>query len=295
MWRSVIIYNGEKIRTENEWFIVQKPEGKEVKIPLADLYCVLIDNPSIIVTMAVFVQCAKYGVHIIIADEKHLPISQVYPMNTNYHCFHVYKKQIEMLSDVRGEIWKRIIISKINNQARVLETNGCNHKVVQRMRELASEVVPHDYGNREAICAKMFFRNAYGSEFVRFEDDSINSALNYGYAIIRSCVAKSLVAHGFNCVIGIHHISETNEFNLADDFMEPLRPIVDEWVINNMEFIEEGLSKDVKKELVDLVNAEITFDNKTTKVRYAIDKMISSFVSLIETSDCNKLILPAMI
>lgn len=295
MWRSVIIYNGEKIRTENEWFIVQKADGKEVKIPFDDLYCVLIDNPVIIVTMAVFAQCAKHGVHIIIADDKHLPISQVYPLNTNYHCFHIHKKQIEMLSDVKGEIWKRITKAKILNQARVLENNGCDSKIVGRMCELANEVVPHDHGNREGICAKMFFRNAYGSEFVRFEDDSINSTLNYGYAIIRSRVAKALVVHGFNCVIGIHHISETNEFNLADDFMEPLRPLVDNWVIGNLDFIEEGLSKSVKGELVDLINAEISFDNKTTKVRYAIDKMISSFVSTVETNNCEKLILPRIL
>ena len=128
--------------------------------------------------------------------------------------------------------------------------------------------------------------------FIRYSDDAVNAILNYGYAIIRSGVAKPLVAHGFNCVIGVHHISETNEFNLADDFMEPLRPLVDGWIAKNSDCLSEGLSKYVKNELVSLVNAEILFDGKTMKVRYAIDSMVKSFVTALEISNPRRLILP---
>ena len=119
--------------------------------------------------------------------------------------------------------------------------------------------------------------------------------MNYGYAIIRSGVVKSLVAHGFNCVMGIHHISETNEFNLADDFMEPLRPLVDNWVAFNSDCYEEGLSPHVKRELVNLYNKEVLFDGKIMKTRYAMDSMIRSFVTAIETQNPERLILPEMI
>ncbi len=98
--------------------------------------------------------------------------------------------------------------------------------------------------------------------------------------------------HGFNCVIGVHHISETNEFNLADDFMEPLRPLVDGWIAKNSDCLSEGISKYVKNELVSLVNAETLFDGKTMKVRYAIDSMVKSFVTALETSKPQRLILP---
>ena len=219
----------------------------------------------------------------------------MYPLNTNYHCYRILKKQLEMSNDFKGEIWKYIVQRKIENQAICLESAWAERDVINRMRQLASEVVLHDYGNREAICAKMFFRNLYGTDFIRFSDDTINAVLNYGYAIIRSSVAKSLVAHGFNCVMGVHHISETNEFNLADDFMEPLRPMVDEWISRNPDCLTEGLSKFVKNELVSLVNSEILFDGKIMKVRYAIDAMAKSFVTSIETQNPNRLILPKFV
>ncbi len=295
MWRSVIIYNGERLSVQDDWLVVSFEDDTSKKIPLEDLYCIVIDNKDLVLTVPTLSLIAKHRIHLILTDEKHLPVAQMYPMNTNYHCYRILKKQLEMTDDFKGEIWKRITQRKIENQATCLENVWAERDVVKRMRQLASEVLPHDVGNREGICAKLFFRNIYGADFIRFWDDDINAVLNYGYAIIRSGVAKSLVAHGFNCVMGVHHISETNEFNLADDFMEPLRPLVDEWIAKNTDCISEGLSKYVKNELVSLVNTEISIDGKTMKGRYAIDSMVKSFVTSLETQNPDRLILPEII
>lgn len=295
MWRSVIIYNGEQLSVQDNWLVVSFEDNTEKKIPLEDLYCVVIDNKDITLTVSTLSMFAKYKVHLILTDEKHLPVAQMYPMNTNYHCYRIQKKQLAMSDDFKGEVWKLITQRKIENQAICLENDWTDCDVVSRMRQLASEVIAHDAGNREGICAKMFFRNLYGTNFIRFSDDDTNAILNYGYAIIRSGVAKSLVAHGFNCVIGVHHISETNEFNLADDFMEPLRPLVDEWIAKNPDSLSEGLTKFVKNELVGLVNSEVLFDGKKMKVRYAIDSMVKSFVTALETQNPNRLVLPEIL
>lgn len=292
MWRSVIIYNGERLSVKDEWLVVTFEDESTKKVPLEDIYCIVIDNPELVLTVPTLSLIAKHKIHLITTDEKHLPVSQLYPINANYHSYHILKKQLEMTDDFKGDVWKHIVHCKIDNQAMCLENAWTERDVVNRMRELAIEVVPHDRGNREGICAKMFFRNLYGADFTRFEDDEINSFMNYGYAIMRSGVAKSLVAHGFNCVLGVHHISETNEFNLADDFMEPLRPIVDAWIADNFDCLAEGLTKYVKNELVNLVNSEVSFDGKSMKVRYAIDSMIKSFVTAIETHNPDRLILP---
>ncbi|MCQ2531085.1 MAG: type II CRISPR-associated endonuclease Cas1 [Saccharofermentans sp.] len=295
MWRSVIVYNGEKISVESESLVISMENGITKKIPLEDLYCVVIDNRMLTITVPAMTAFAKYKVHVVFTDEHHLPVAMSYPINNNYRSYGILKKQLSMTRDFKGEIWKLITTAKIYNQATTLENVWCDREIVSKMKKYASEVEPDDLGCREAIAAKLFFRNMYGSSFVRFEDDAINIVLNYGYAIIRSAVAKSLVAHGFNCVMGVHHISETNEFNLADDFMEPLRPMVDHWVEANMDFIEEGLSKTVKNELVNLVNQEMLFDGKKMKVRYAIDSMIKTFVSAVENGVPEKLVLPEVI
>ena len=292
MWRSVIIYNGERLSVQDDWLVVSFEDNTTKKIPLEDLYCVVIDNKNMVLTVPTLSLFAKHKIHLILTDEKHLPVAQMYPMNTNYHCYRIQKKQLDMSDDFKGEVWKLIVQRKIENQATCLENDWADRDIINRMRQLASEVVNHDLGNREGISAKLFFRNLYGASFIRFSDDTVNAILNYGYAIIRSGVAKSLVAHGFNCVIGVHHISETNEFNLADDFIEPLRPLVDGWIAKNSDCLSEGLSKYVKNELVSLVNAEILFNGKTMKVRYAIDSMVKSFVTALETSNPQRLILP---
>ena len=295
MWRSVIIYNGERLNVKDNWLIISMEDGKTKKIPIEDLYCVVIDNRELSLSVPTLSELAKYRVHVIVSNEKHLPVAQLYPLNTNYHCFRVLKKQLAMDECFKDEIWRRIIKAKIQNQASCLCNQWVDLDVIKRMELMAKEVIPGDKGNREAISAKMYFRNLFGSGFIRMTDDSINALLDYGYAIIRSGVAKSLVAHGFNCVIGVHHISETNDFNLADDFMEPLRPIVDDWVATNSDCYEEGLSKHVKGELVNLYNKEVVIDGKSTKVRYAIDSMVKSFVTSIETSNPDRLLLPEMI
>jgi CRISPR-associated protein Cas1 len=182
-------------------------------------------------------------------------------------------------------MWQDIIKAKIENQAAVLKLQGCSTDVYEHLQKFKKEVTVGDKTNREGLSAKMFFRALYGSEFVRMRDDTINAALNYGYAIIRSAVAKTLSAYGYNCILGIHHISESNPFNLADDLMEPLRPIVDLWVDRNHQDLVKELTPVHKRSLIDIVNTTVKLNNRNMKLRYAIDRYVSSFTSAIQNQD----------
>lgn len=295
MWRSVIIYNGERLNIRDEWLVVTMEDGSEKKLPLEDLNCVVIDNHNLTLSVPAIAAFGKYKINVVFTDDKHMPCAELYPINGSYRTYGVVKRQIEMSHLFKGVIWRNIIIAKINNQALVLDNIWSETEIIEKLRSYALAVVDHDLGNREAVSAKLFFRELYGSSFIRFEDDTINAFINYGYAIIRSCVAKSLISHGFNCAIGVHHISETNAFNLADDFIEPLRPLVDQWVYCNLEFVEEGLSREAKSDLVNLVNQEVLFDGKHMKLRYAVDHMVQSFIRAIELNNPNKIILPQII
>lgn len=291
MWRSVIVYDGERLSTLEDRLIVERADQR-LEVPISDLFCVVVDNPVASITLPLIAKLAEAGVVLVTSDQKHLPVSVIMPLNQHYRSYKVIKQQFALSDDFTGLVWAKLIQWKIFNQAEVLERTGCSSSVVNRLRELSNEVLPHDPGNREGIAAKMFFRELYGSSFLRFEDNDINAAMNYGYAIIRSAVAKSLVSYGFNCAIGIHHISETNSFNLADDFMEPFRPLVDEWVNNHNDEVSEGLTKHVKTSLVNLLNCDVYFANKKTSVRYAMDQMIKSFVTAVESNNPEKLSCP---
>lgn len=294
MWRSIIVYESERISVEKGFVVITNNESKN-KIPIDDLNCIVIDNMYTAITMQAIARLSQNNITVIACDSAHFPSSQILPLNNNYHCYQVLKSQISLSKDDKNIMWDKIIEAKIVNQANVLKNNDVKDDVINRMYELSKEVKNGDSGNREGIAAKMFFRNLYGSSFIRFNDDEVNFALNYGYAILRSTMATALVSYGFNLCLGIHHISETNPYNLADDFIEPFRPIVDDYVHKNHIDLVVPLSKKNKTELVNIVNDGISFDGKTTKVRYAINEMAKSFISCIQAKNFNILKVPTII
>ena len=293
MWRTLIINSAERIRLKENWIVVETENGEE-RIPVNELYSLVIDNQMTTLSVGAINALTEYGVHILYCGKKHLPESVILPYNTHYSPLAVVKKQLEWDEAFCDKIWEKVIKAKIRNQANVLKMCGRSNSVIQGLLQFADEVQPGDPGNREGLAAKMFFRELYGSAFIRMNDDAINSALNYGYAIVRSSVAKTLCAYGFNPVIGIHHIGRQNPFNLADDLMEPLRPLVDMWVDMNHETLNGELSKYDKRELVNLVNAVMEYDGKNMKVRNAVDKYICNFTGCVNNKSTIKFEVPVI-
>lgn len=294
MFRTVYVSAGEGITVVDNWLLIKNSKGEESKIPVDDIYTLLLENVHTRISVYALQYLSRRGVNIVCCDDKYLPACNVIPFAEHYRPYGVMKKQLALTVEFKDLIWQRIVKAKIMNQHYVAAYAGIDSEVVERLRQLAEEVLPGDIGNREAIAAKMFFRNLYGCDFTRFADDVLNYAMNYGYTIIRSAVARSLVAYGYNCVLGVHHINENNAFNLADDFMEPFRPVVDQWVqAHNDELVDE-LSKQNKLALVNLLNVEVNWNNKIMKLHNALDKYVASFTTAIDKADVNKLLIPKL-
>ena len=274
--------------------VVSGPEG-EHSVPIDDLYSVVIDNRQTLLTTALITRLTEAGAHILVCNEKHLPASVILPQSIHYHPLTVIRQQISLPDDIKDQLWDRIVRQKILNQAKVLELCGCENDRIKCLKELADEVQNGDEGNREGIAARIFFHALYGYEFVRFYDDAINAALNYGYTVVRSAVAKTLTAYGYNCVLGLHHINEANPFNLADDLMEPLRPLVDLWVADHHEDLIDELTRQQRSELAALVNGVVLWDGKRMRLRNAIDRYVSSLTTATRNLSPAKLKLPEMI
>ena len=274
--------------------MVETADG-EKRIPIDDIYSLLIDNPRCSVSAALLNRLTSNGAHIILCDEKHLPSSVILPNSIHYRPLNVIRSQINMPDEFKNELWDRIVHSKIMNQAKALRLCGGSAEKAHRLEELAGEVTDGDAGNREGIAAKMYFREMYGSGFIRMYDDAINAALNYGYTIIRSAFCRSLTAYGYLGVIGLHHINESNPFNLADDMMEPLRPVVDMWADEHSDELVDALTKQQRNELAAIVNEVIVWDGKKMRIRNAIDKYVSSLTTSIEKGDPSLLKVPEVI
>ena len=165
---------------------------------------------------------------------------------------------------------------------------------ISKLNSYIDEVVDGDNKNREGLAAKMYFRSLFGSDFIRFYDDSINNALNYGYTIIVSSIIRTLSVFGLNTYLGIHHDSKINNFNLAYDFLEPYRSIVDKFVYDNKDELTDTLSFDFRKKLISLLNKEISHNDKKYTVEYSIELLIKSYIKSFTTGEV-KLDLPDII
>jgi CRISPR-associated protein Cas1 len=107
--------------------------------------------------------------------------------------------------------------------------------------------------------------------------DYPNNFLNYGYAILRAATARALSGSGLLNTLGIHHKSKYNAFALADDIMEPFRPLVDEKVFEIMQHYEEQeLNTKIKAELLQVLTRTVYFKDEKSPLMVALQKTASS-------------------
>jgi len=292
-YRQVYIKKSQKLNFKDNQLVVLK-DDIETKVPLEDVNYILLEDSTTILTARLLAELGKNAIALIVCDEKHEPTSIMYPYNYHYKQLENLELQLRNTYEIADNLWKSIIISKIENQISILEMTTKDEYTLEKMNIFLSEVEPGDIGNREGLAAKMYFRSLFGSDFIRHYDDAINSALNYGYTILRSCLVRLLSIYGLLTYLGINHKSKTNNFNLAYDFVEPFRSIVDKFVYDNINKLNTDLPYDIRKELVNIINYEVICDNKKCTVEYAMELLVKSYVkSLTLKDDC--LILPKLV
>lgn len=292
-YRQIIIKKSEKIHFKDNQLIIEK-EGNSSKIPLEDINYVLIEDSTTILTTRLLAEFGKNAISLIICDEKFEPTSIMYPYNYHFKQLEVFYHQLEISEEIKNEFWNQIVKRKIENSVRVLEMTSKDELPITKLTQYIEEVVDGDSKNREGLAAKMYFRSIFGSDFIRFYDDNINAALNYGYTILASAVIRNLAVFGLNTYLGVHHNSKINNFNLAYDFLEPYRSIVDKFIYDNKDEIIYPLSFEFRKSLINLLNKEVLHNDKKYTVEYSIGLLIKSYIKSFSTGDV-KLDLPMVI
>lgn len=292
-YRQVVIKKSEKIRFQDNQLVIEK-DGNASKVPLEDINYVLVEDSTTVMTTRLLAEFGKNAIALIICDEKFIPTSILYPYNYHFKQLDVFSNQLQVTEDLKKELWNQIVKKKLEHSIRVLEMTSKEEFSISKLTEYLDEIVDGDINNREGLAAKIYFRSIFGNDFIRFYDDAINSALNYGYTIFASAIIRNLAVFGLNTYLGIHHVSKINNFNLAYDLLEPYRSIVDKYVYDNKELITYPLSFEFRKKLINLLNAEVTHQNKKYTVEYSIGLLIKSYVKSITTGEIN-LDLPTII
>lgn len=290
-YRHLVIRKPAKLSTSNEQLVIKQDE--KVSIPLEDICTITLEDPAITVTHALLSKCTEYHVEMIVCDRKRMPSGIVQPFHRHSRQQSVLEMQMGLHKPFKKRIWQQIVIRKIENQARCLELLHFGEEA-EKLYSISRSVESGDRTNREAYAAKLYFELLFGLGFQRRKENIFNTSLNYGYSIIRSLVARALVRYGFTPSIGVFHDSKLNAFNLADDFIEVLRPFVDVVVRYNVD-AETEWSAEVRKHLFEVLEIEAGWSNERLSVTHGVDRMISSYVSACRQRDAKLLILPELV
>ena len=208
-----------------------------------------------------------------------MPTGLLLPLSGNTTQNERFRDQINASLPLRKQLWQQTIQYKIRNQAKVLTL--CSDAEVKCMQVWANEVRSGDPDNLEARAAVYYWKVLFGriEGFIRDREGiPPNNLLNYGYAILRAVVARSLVASGLLPTLGIHHHNRYNAYCLADDIMEPYRPYVDQLVYNIVEQYGDDIeiSKDIKSELLAIPTLDVVIGGKRSPLMVGVSQTTAS-------------------
>ena len=291
-YRNIFITNEACLTLKNKSLRIENTLVDDT-IPIEDIDTVLIENRRCTLSTALLSALAQSGVALFICDEMHMPCAVLLPYLQHSRQHEITKRQLALSTPAKKRIWKQIVTAKIKNQAKCLELSGL-HEASQEILQRAKHVKSGDSTHVEGHTAAKYFSVLFGENFIRTNDDEPRNAwLNYGYAIIRGLVARTLAVYGFFATMGIHHHSQLNQFNLADDFMEPFRPLIDLFVAKNAT-VYTPLNSKAKYDLINLINYNILMSGKKFALSYGIELCIKSFSSML-MGKRNDLLMPEII
>lgn len=303
--RTLYFGNPAYLKTTNEQLVITLPEQKSglteemrsTSIPIEDIGIVILDHQQITISQALIAKLLANNTALITCDNSHHPTGLMLNLDGNTTQSERFAKQLEVSVPLKKQLWAQTVEQKIANQAYVLkqQKQGEHNILLYFVKQMRSG----DPENLEGQAAAYYWKHIFGanSGFLRHrEGSSPNHVLNYGYAILRACVARALVGSGLLPTFGIHHRNKYNAYCLADDIMEPYRPVVDSLVCEMLKqgAISDELTKENKQQLLMLPTIDVFIDGEKSPMMNAIQRTTASLVKCYEGSQ-KKILYPWLI
>jgi CRISP-associated protein Cas1 len=294
--RTLYFGNPSYLKTKNEQMVVELQETDETTVvPIEDIGILLLDNPQITITHGLIAKLLHYNAAIITCNETHHPTGLMLNLDGNSLQSQKFQAQLESSVPLRKQLWQQTIIAKILNQAAHLKLQKaeCHY-----LLNLSKTVSSGDEGNAEAKAAAYYWKRIFpGLEYFTRERFGMppNNYLNYGYAILRAVVARSLVSSGLLPTLGIHHRNQYNAYCLADDIMEPYRPFVDMLVSKVFKESEYsvGLTPAIKKQLLTIPAMDVIMEKQKSPLMNAVQRTTASLSKCFDGSS-RKILYPTL-
>lgn len=262
-------------------FLVVSCQGQTLgRAPLDAILAVLANGHGLTYSHNALLALAENQVPVILCGRNHSPAAVLYPVESHHRHGARIDAQLAMGKPLKKQLWKQLVSAKIAGQARVLAAHGITSA---RLEYLAQTVTSGDTGNHEAQAARIYWPLLFGEGFLRDQDgDGLNSLLNYGYTVLRACVARALMATGLHPNIPLHHSNAYNAMRLVDDMMEPYRPFVDSLVKHLFINGVDNLTPEVKRRLALFPYQRLQQPKAATSILQNIDDSATSLAMVLE-------------
>ena len=281
-FRNVIVSERCKLEYSLNYLICRKGM-EEKRILLDEIKTIMIQTTQVSITTSLITMISKKKIKLIFCDEKSNPECELVPYQNNFYSYRKIKEQINFVDNAQS-IWAEIVKRKIINQANNLHLMNKDEEF-NMLLSYANDVRLDDHTNREGHSAKVYFNALFGMNFNRSQSNSINMFLNYGYSILLSSINREIKMLGYLTELGIHHIGESNPFNLSCDLIEPIRPLVDYSVITEKVNIDN-----FKLEFVKMLNLEVKYNNQKIFLDNAIHLYVVDILNKIKKSDSSDIL-----
>jgi len=290
-WRTVIISSECRVSLKRSQLSVERADGT-VTVPVEDIAVCVLEHRGITISTALLSALCGAGAAVAVCNNRHLPNGLMLPFHSHSRQSQIAALQVGWSEPFRKRAWQKIVQAKIINQGYCLARRDPDQG--KTITEMAKRVVSGDIKNREAHAARVYWPALMGKGFIRGANDFPNAFLNYGYTVMRACLARAIVGAGLLPCFGLHHDNDLNAFNLADDLIEPFRPFVDAAVTGLMSGRDKqgDLTKTDRAALAELPATQVLISGELQTILNAAELVAESLVRAIRQKNASELCLP---
>lgn len=282
-WRVVVVSSNAKVDYKLDYLVVRTVD--EVKrVHLSEVGVLMLESTAISLTTYLLCELMRRKIKVIVCDHQRNPCGELVPTCGCHDGSAKIRQQLRWDKGIRESVWTEIVREKLSRQQGHLAHRGLPQ--AQLLGEYIGQLQYNDSTNREGHGAKVYFNALFGQEFTRTADIPTNAMLNYGYSLVMSVINREIAAAGYLNQLGLAHSNTYNPFNLACDFMEPLRPLVDSVVVDTAPTCFE---KEEKLALLQLLNREVQVDGKKQYLLYALHLYCNSLFRALQGGDVSEI------
>ncbi len=278
-WRVVVVSGSAKVDYKADYLVIRTLDGTK-KIHMSEIGVVVLESTAVSVTAYALCELTRYKVKVIFCDHQRNPYGELVASHGSHDSSAKIRQQMQWLPQNCQIVWTEIVRQKIKYQRNVLR--HWDKPQSELLSSYLSQLQLGDSTNREGHAAKVYFNALFGVDFTRADDNAINAALNYGYSMILSAVNREIAAAGYLTQLGIFHQNTYNPFNLGSDFMEPLRPLIDQTVIK---LTPVKFDKEEKHALINALNSEVQIDGRNQYLLYALRIYCAGLFRALQSGD----------